>query len=103
MVTDTVRSKFLPDVPTSGELGYPGIISNSTRGIFAPKGTPKEVVARLADALGKAMADPEHTKRLESQGLTVRVMIGDEFERYYREAHESAKKYAAYAKARPAK
>jgi tripartite-type tricarboxylate transporter receptor subunit TctC len=99
-VTDTVRSKFLPDVPTTVELGHPTIISNSTRGIFAPRGTPKEIVARLADALGKAMADPEHTAKLEAQGLTVRVMVGEAYERYYREAHENAKKYAAMAKAR---
>lgn len=104
VVTDTVRSKFLPDVPTSGELGLPTIISSSTRGIFAPKGTPKEVVTKLAGVLAKAMADPEHTKRLQAQGLTVRVMVGEEYERYYRDAHQSAKRYAAMAKeARPAK
>ena len=103
VVTDTVRSKFLPDVPTSGELGLPTIISNSTRGIFAPKGTPKEIISKLADVLAKAMADPEHNAKLEAQGLTVRVMVGDEYRRYYRDAHESAKKYAATAKARPVK
>jgi tripartite-type tricarboxylate transporter receptor subunit TctC len=99
-VTDTVRSKFLPDVPTTVELGYPTLISSSTRGIFAPKGTPKPVIAKLADALSKAMANPEHTAKLEAQGLTVRVMQGEEYERYYREAHESAKKYYEMAKSR---
>jgi tripartite-type tricarboxylate transporter receptor subunit TctC len=102
-VTDSVRSKFLPDVPTTVELGYPTIISSSTRGIFAPKGTPKEIVATLADALGKAMADPEHTAKMDTQGLTLRTMAGEEFERYYRTAHEDAKKYFALAKARPDK
>jgi tripartite-type tricarboxylate transporter receptor subunit TctC len=99
-VTDTVRSKFLPDVPTTVELGFPTLLSSSTRGIFAPKGTPKDVVAKLANALGKAMADPDHTKKLEAQGLTVRVMQGEEYERYYRQAHESAKKYYDMAKSR---
>jgi tripartite-type tricarboxylate transporter receptor subunit TctC len=103
VVTDTVRSKFLPDVPTSPELGFPGIISNSTRGIFAPKGTPEDIVGKLANVLGTAMADPEHSRRLDEQGLTIRIMVGDEYRRYYREAHENAKKYAALAKARPAK
>jgi tripartite-type tricarboxylate transporter receptor subunit TctC len=93
----------LPEVPTTVELGFPSIISNSTRGIFAPKGTPREIIAKLADVLGKAMVDPEHTKRLEAQGLTVRVMVGEEYQRYYIEAHENAKKYAALAKSRPAK
>jgi tripartite-type tricarboxylate transporter receptor subunit TctC len=97
-VTDSVRSKFLPDVPTTVELGFPTLISNSTRGIFAPKGTPKAVIEKLADALGKAVADPDHTSKLEAQGLTVRVMQGETYERYYRKAHESAKKYYAVAK-----
>jgi tripartite-type tricarboxylate transporter receptor subunit TctC len=99
-VTDTVRSKFLPDVPTTVELGYPTVISSSTRGIFAPKGTPRDAIAKLADALGRAMADPEHAAKLEAQGLTVRVMQGDAYERYYREAHQSAKKYYDMAKSR---
>ena len=41
---DTQRSKFLPDVPTTKELGYPTVISTSTRGIGAPKGTPADVM-----------------------------------------------------------
>ena len=103
MVTDTVRSKILPDVPTSVELGFPTIVSNSTRGITAPKGTPPEVVAKLAEILSKAMADPEHNRRLEEQGLTVRVMVGDEYKTAYRDIHERARKYVAWAKARPQK
>lgn len=102
-VTDTVRSKFLPDVPTTVELGFPTIISSSTRGIVAPKGTPTEAIAKLTEVLSKAMADPEHNRRLEEQGLTVRVMVGDEYLKYYRDAHEKARKYTAWAKARPAK
>ena len=103
MITDTVRSKFLPDVPTSAELGFPTILSNSTRGITAPKGTPPEIVAKLAEILSKAMADPEHNRRLEDQGLTVRVMVGEEYKTYYKNAHEKARKYVAWAKARPQK
>ncbi len=103
VVTDKVRSKFLPDVPTTVELGYPTIISSSTRGIVAPKGTPKEAIAKLTEVLSKAMADPEHNNRLEEQGLTVRVMVGDEYLKYYNDAHETAKKYTEWAKARPVK
>ena len=42
-VMDDVRSKFLPDVPTMKELGYPTVISNSTRGIAGPKGMPADI------------------------------------------------------------
>src|SRR5215204_3683621 len=62
-VLDDVRSKFLPDVPTMKEVGYPTVISNSTRGIAGPKGLPAPVVNKLRDALKKAMDDPEHISK----------------------------------------
>src|SRR5262245_21860560 len=45
-VMDHERSKFLPEVPTMKELGYPTVISSSTRGIAAPKGLPEPIVVR---------------------------------------------------------
>src|SRR5688572_32196957 len=48
-VMDDVRSKFLPDVPTTKELGYPTVISSSTRGAAGPKGMPTPPRARLRD------------------------------------------------------
>jgi tripartite-type tricarboxylate transporter receptor subunit TctC len=103
LVTDALRSKFLPHVPTSVELGFPTIISNSTRGITAPKGTPPEVLAKLGEILRKAMAEPEHNEKLEAQGLTVKVMIGDDYAKFYNEAHEKAKKYVAWSRERSQK
>lgn len=103
MVTDTVRSSFFPDVPTSVELGFPTIISSSTRGIVAPKGTPSEALTILTNVFSQAMADPEHNKRLEAQALTVKIMVGEEYVTYYRNAHEQARKYVASAKARSSK
>jgi tripartite-type tricarboxylate transporter receptor subunit TctC len=102
-VLDNERSKFLPDVPTTRELGYPPVISNSTRGIAGPKGIPAPVVAKLADVLKKAMEDPEHVSKMETVGLAVKIMVGAEYERYYRETHEKAKKYVEWAKSRPHK
>ena len=101
VVLDTERSKFMPAVPTSKELGYPTVISNSTRGIAGPKGMPAPVVAKLADVLKKAMEDPDHIAKLEASGLGVKIMVGPEYERYYRETHEKAKKYVEWAKTRP--
>ena len=102
-VTDPERSKFLPDVPTTKELGFPTVISNSTRGIAGPKGMDPKVVAKLQEVLGKAMADPEHIKKLEEVGLGIKVMAGAEYDKYYAEAHEKAKKYTEWAKKRPQK
>ncbi|HRD74334.1 MAG TPA: tripartite tricarboxylate transporter substrate binding protein [Hyphomicrobiaceae bacterium] len=102
-VLDTQRSKFLPDVPTSVELGFKTVISSSTRGIAVPKGTPADVVKALADTFKAAMADPDHVSKLEEQGLAIKVMIGDEYTKYYRDNYALSKKYVEWAKSRPAK
>lgn len=102
-VMDTQRSKFLPDVPTTKELGMPNVISSSTRGIAGPKGMPADIVKKLQDVLAKAMQDPDHVKRLEDAGLAIRIMVGEEYEKYYKETHEKAKKYTEWAKSRPQK
>jgi tripartite-type tricarboxylate transporter receptor subunit TctC len=102
-VTDEVRSKFLPDVPTMKELGYPTVISSSTRGIAAPKDTPAPVVAKLRDVFKRAMENPEHVKKLEDQGLAIKIMVGEEYAKYFADIHAKAKKYTEWAKARPAK
>jgi putative tricarboxylic transport membrane protein len=78
-VMDPERSTFLPDVPTTTELGYPAVISNSSRGIIGPAGLDPAIVKKLQDAVPKVMADPEHTTKLEASGFTVRPMPADEF------------------------
>ena len=102
-VTDHQRSKFIPDVPTMKEVGYPTVISSSTRGIAAPKGIPPPVLKKLEEVLRKAMEDPEHVQKLESAGLAIKIMVGEEYARYYRETHAQAKKYTEWAKSRPHK
>jgi len=102
-VLDTVRSKFLPDVPTTVELGMPNAISNSTRGIAGPKGMPPAIVKALQDGFAKAIADPEHVKKMEETGIALKVMVGDEYAKYYRELHAKAAKYTEWARKRPHK
>ena len=65
-VMDDVRSKFLPDVPTTKELGFPTVISSSTRGIAGPKGMPAPIVTKLREVLKKAMDRPR--ARQEARG-----------------------------------
>ena len=102
-VLDDRRSKFLPEVPTAVELGYPGVISRSARGIAGPKGMPAPIVKKLAEVFKQAMEDPEHVSRMESTGLALKIMVGAEYERYYQEAHAQAKKYVEWARSRPRK
>jgi tripartite-type tricarboxylate transporter receptor subunit TctC len=100
-VMDSERSKFLPDVPTTKELGYPTVISSSTRGIAGPKGMPEPVVNKLRDVLKKAMDDPEHVSKLESQGLAIKIMVGEEYAKYFLDTHAKARKYTEWARSRP--
>jgi tripartite-type tricarboxylate transporter receptor subunit TctC len=100
-VLDDVRSKFLPDVPTMKELGYPTVMSNSTRGIAGPKGMPEPIVSKLREVLKKAMDDPDHVNKLENQGLAIKVMVGEEYARYFADTHAKARKYTEWAKSRP--
>jgi tripartite-type tricarboxylate transporter receptor subunit TctC len=51
------RLSSLPDAPTTGEAGVDFVFS-AWNAMVAPKGTPKDIVAKLADALGKALDDP---------------------------------------------
>src|SRR5262245_60610273 len=97
------RSKFLPDVPTMKELGYPTVISSSTRGIAAPKGTPEPIVSKLRDVLKKAMEHPDHVKKLEDQGIAIKIMVGEEYAQYFADTHAQAKKYTEWARTRAAK
>lgn len=96
-VMDTVRSKFLPDVPTMVELGYPTVISSSSRGVAVPKGTPASAIKVIETAFAKAMANPDHVKKMEDAGLAIKVMVGDEYAKYYAELHAKAKKYTDWA------
>jgi tripartite-type tricarboxylate transporter receptor subunit TctC len=65
------RSPAMPDIPTSDESGVPGLYMSGWFGFFAPKGTPKNVIARLNEAMSKALAQPAVRKRFVELGLDV--------------------------------
>ena len=65
------RWKPLPDVPTMEEIGVTGMDIAFWHGLWAPKGTPKEVVAKLNAAAVKALDDPAVQKRIEALGMTI--------------------------------
>ena len=69
-VSANKRLASLPDVPTAKEIGVAFEMS-IWAGLFAPKGVPSEVIARLADALDKALDEPVVRERLAQLGGTI--------------------------------
>jgi tripartite-type tricarboxylate transporter receptor subunit TctC len=65
------RSPALPNVPTTKEAGLPTYEVSAWNAAFAPKGVPKEIVAKLSDALSKALDDETTRKRLLDLGGVV--------------------------------
>jgi tripartite-type tricarboxylate transporter receptor subunit TctC len=70
-VMATTRWFAAPDVPTADEQGMPGIYGSYWHGLWAPKGTPKDVVARLNAAAAAAMADPDARRRIADEGMEI--------------------------------
>ena len=88
MMMDPQRSKFMPDVPTAAELGFPKIISSSTRGMFGPKGIPEPILKKLQAVFGEAMKDSEHMDKMDKSGLAVRPFVGEEYRKYVYDLHQ---------------
>jgi len=78
-VTANSRAAALPDVPTMAEAGYPGLIVTSWQAAAAAAKTPREVVARLNDAMVKALRSPDVRDRLTAIGFDVVASTPEEF------------------------
>ena len=65
------RYAGLPNVPTMEEIGITGMDISFWHGLWAPKGTPKDVIAKLNDAAVKALADPVVQKRVAALGMSI--------------------------------
>ena len=65
------RSPVVPGVATSDESGIPGLYASGWFGLFAPRGTPKDIIARLNAAMVFALADPTVRARFSDLGLDI--------------------------------
>lgn len=84
-ITGAKRSPALPDVPTMAEAGVPGYEVYEWNAIFAPAGTPPAVIAKLADAIDKAVQSPEFRERVASLGGELTGYGPAEADRFVRE------------------
>jgi tripartite-type tricarboxylate transporter receptor subunit TctC len=77
------RVASLPDVPTFKELGYPEAEFYIWAGLFAPKGTPEPVLAKLRDAARAGVADPEFRSAMDKLETPVTFKQGAEFQKFF--------------------
>ncbi len=70
-VASSQRSPLLPDVPTMAEAGVPGVVSVTDYAIYAPAGTPKEVIALLNRETGAVLQLADLRAKLAAQGTEV--------------------------------
>jgi tripartite-type tricarboxylate transporter receptor subunit TctC len=78
-VTTEKRIDELPDVPTIAELGYPGYEISSWQGVFAPTGTPKEIIGRLNAEIVQLIRSPEVTERIKREGANPVASTPEQF------------------------
>jgi tripartite-type tricarboxylate transporter receptor subunit TctC len=94
-VTTKTRLPDLPDVPTIAELGYPGYEISSWQGVFAPAGTPNEVVGRLNREIVAMLKTPEVRARIIREGA---IPIGSSPEEFAARFRDEVVKWARVAR-----
>jgi tripartite-type tricarboxylate transporter receptor subunit TctC len=83
-VTSPKRSPAFPDIPTMAEAGMPGFESISWYGLWAPAGTPPEIVKRLPQEVAKALASPDLAQTWFQQGAEPGGESSEQFARFIR-------------------
>jgi tripartite-type tricarboxylate transporter receptor subunit TctC len=81
-ITGAERNAALPGVPTFAELGIKGMDVVGFYGVLAPVGTPKDVVAKLADAFKQVLDNPELRKAMTAQGADPAYLNSEQFGSY---------------------
>jgi tripartite-type tricarboxylate transporter receptor subunit TctC len=92
------RVKIIPDLPTTGEQGLPGVEASVWNGFFLPPDTPRPIVDKLNKAMSDTLDDPAIRGRLEDLGLEIaaperrtpeylKKFVADEVERWGKVVH----------------
>ena len=72
------RAQAFPNVPTLKESGY-DVVASAWFGLFAPAGTPRDIIERVAAAVARAAKDPDFKEKMRVQGDEIRVEGPDSF------------------------
>lgn len=99
-VAATKRSPAFPDVPTAAEAGVPGYVVSTWYGLWAPKGTPKDVVDKMTAEVTKALNSPELKNSWLNNGSETPNLTGEAYGKF---VTAEIKRWADVAKASGAK
>lgn len=94
-VSTSTRSAVLPDLPTLDEAGIKGYQHSLWNGIFAPTGTPPEIIAKISTDFAAVLKDPEVVQRLATLGFEPIGSSPADFDRYF---HAEVAKWAKVIK-----
>ena len=83
-VASDKRNSAIPDVPTYGEMGFPGVFSGSWVAVFAPGKTADAVVTRLNEAINAGMKEPDALEKLKQSGFDPLSKSPAETDAYYK-------------------
>jgi len=81
-VTSLTRSRLLPNIPTVAEEGYPGFEALAWYAVFAPRGTPAAITARVGGEIKKILAMPDIEEKMLKLGVEPDYMNAEELTRY---------------------
>ena len=95
-ISTSQRSASLPDVPTAIELGFAGFDIATVIGLQAPAGLPREIGAKLQQAVAKALRERDVAERMQNLGMVLRE---NGTEQYARFAREDIERYVSAVKA----
>jgi tripartite-type tricarboxylate transporter receptor subunit TctC len=74
-ITGRTRLPSSPDIPTADEAGLPGFFASLWYGLWVPKDTPKDIVAKLNATMVQVLADPPVRKRFEELGIGITPLV----------------------------
>ncbi|HCA25826.1 MAG TPA: twin-arginine translocation pathway signal [Pseudomonas sp.] len=87
-VTSANRLPALPDVPTLVELGYEDAVAETFTGLFAPAGTPQDILNDLSSSLTEMLGNDDVIARFDTMGAEARAMRRDDFNAYLASNYE---------------
>jgi tripartite-type tricarboxylate transporter receptor subunit TctC len=81
-VASPKRTRLMPTLPSTAELGFPGVVANSWNGILAPANAPRQAVERLSKELSAVMQMPDVIDKLKTAGVEPVSNTPQEFAQY---------------------